>query len=256
MKNQLNAKVKDVHFINENLMILKVEKDNEIFQFEPGQFATIGLVQRGKVIKRAYSVASKNGSSQIELFISRVENGVLTKKIFNLKKNDKLWLGEKITGFFTLKPVTEPNLILVATGTGICPYLSMLRTYPELGTKQGKIALIHGVRKFKDFGYLDEFLKIQKARSNFYFFPIISRETKQNIPKGRVQDILNSNNFKETYSIIDPKNTAVMLCGNPQMIEDLTGRFYNLGFKKHTRNSKGNLHYEKYWTIPKTTNRS
>ena len=250
MKSKLNAIVKDVSLLNENLIKLMVKGD-EFFQFEPGQFATIGLAIENKIIKRAYSVANKTPSNELELFISKVENGTLTKKIFNLKKNDKVWLSKRITGFFTLKHIHETNLLFIATGTGICPYISMLRTYKSLGTDR-KVVLIHGVRYSGDFGYYEELSKTQHLRKNFFFFPTVSRPGKDwKGIKGRVQDVFELGSFKKIWDEISPKDTAVMLCGNPQMIEDLILRLEPLGFNKHTRNKKGNLHFEKYWSKPK-----
>ncbi len=251
MESQLNAVVKEASLVNENLIKLKVKKSNEFFQFEPGQFATIGLIIGDKIIKRAYSVANKNNSNELELFVSKVENGVLTKKIFSLKKNDRVWLAKRITGFFTLKEIIEPNLIFIATGTGVCPYVSMLRTYETLGVDR-KVSLIHGVRNSKDFGYFDELSKLQLLRENFYFFPVVSRPCKMwNGTKGRVQNVLELTSFNKIWGNIDPNNTAIMLCGNPQMIENLISKFEKLGFSRHTKNQKGNLHFEKYWTKPK-----
>lgn len=251
MKTKLNATVKEICFLNENLIKVIIRNDIS-FSFEPGQFATIGLVMDDKIVRRAYSVANKTPSKELELFISKVEHGLLTKKVFNLKKNDRIWLSKRITGFFTLKEVSEKNLILVATGTGVCPYISMLRTYNSMGTDH-KVALLHGVRNSDDFGYFDELSQLQKIKEKFFFFPTVSRPCDQwKGTKGRVQNIFEQEGFKSSWGKIDPQDTAVMLCGNPQMIEDLTLKFESMGFNIHTRNKKGNLHFEKYWSKPKT----
>ena len=245
MKNQLNAKVKSVKYINKNLMVLKICQEKKVFEFKPGQFATIGLRINEKIIKRAYSIASKSKDIELEFFISRVQNGILTKKLFNLKKGGSVWLSSRISGFFTLEPVDEKNLILIATGTGICPYLSMLRTYPNLKNKT--IALLHGVRNSLDFGYFNELKSFDSK--NFKFFPVVSRKDELwKGLKGRVQDILLSDKYKSFTKRFNSNNSAVMLCGNPHMVENLTHEFLNLGFCKHSRSKKGNLHLEKYWS--------
>ena len=203
---EYNAKIIERTDLTSDLCILKVAfNEGPIPPFQAGQFATLGLfgkaprlegcdpdpivVDPEKIIRRAYSIASSPlQNDHLEFYLTLVKNGVLTPRLWNLNKDDPVFLGNKITGQFVLSEIPEnQNLVFVATGTGIAPYVSMLRTiYPPPSApplirgaggirERVKIAVFHGVRTSQDLGYRDELEELQKTNPNFAYFPIISR---------------------------------------------------------------------------------
>ena len=263
-KDILNAKIVSEKRIHESLMILRVcFLQNNIPLFKPGQFGTLGVLENYikdnqkqlRLIRRSYSVASaKNEERYLEYFITKVESGVLTDQLFTLKEGGLIWMSQKITGFFNLDPIPqETHLIWIATGTGVAPFVSMLRSSVLEERSNYKIILLHGVRYKDDLGYEKELEDISQTRENFFYCPIVSRPDttwkEQKKPIGRLQSLWEDQVMKGHFGFIpSPQNTHVMLCGNPYMIEDMLTILNKFDFSIHTRRQPGNIHFEKYWT--------
>ena len=128
-------------FINARLVertAFSDERERFVFEperpvaFKPGQYATLAVLNGDEVIQRAYSIVSSPHESTLEFFIELVEHGELTPRIWELKVGDSLLMRERIVGAFTLSPLPEiTKRLLVATGTGIAPYISMVRAKAE-----------------------------------------------------------------------------------------------------------------------------
>ena len=172
-KNPYNATLIRRCELNSGLIIMRVETDGLLFTFEAGQYTVLGL-QAGsprvamsdpgedapssdRLIRRAYSIASSSVENQyLEFYVSLVRSGALTPRLFSISEGDRLWLGPKAVGQFTLEQVApEHNLILISTGTGLAPYLSMVRTAHRCGQGR-KFYVIHGARYSWDLGYRSE----------------------------------------------------------------------------------------------------
>ena len=262
-KDILNAKIISQKHIHESLMILRVcFLQNSIPPFKPGQFGTLGILEnymkdnqeQCRLIRRSYSVASAtNEKKYLEYFITKVQNGVLTDQLFALKEGDLVWMSQKVTGFFTLDPIPQKtHLIWIATGTGVAPFVSMLKSHALEERPNHKIILLHGVRYKDDLGYEKELEHISQTKKNFFYCPIVSRPDeiwKQKKTIGRVQSLWQDQVVKGSFGFMpSPQNTHVMLCGNPYMIEDMLIVLDKLGFSIHTKRQSGNIHFEKYWT--------
>ncbi|MBX7145137.1 MAG: ferredoxin--NADP reductase [Oligoflexia bacterium] len=245
--------------VTPELIILQVKPDAGVPDFLPGQYVALGLpgesprpahfpAERepqaaGKLIKRAYSIGSSPSErGYFEFYIAIVPDGALTSRLVIPKEGDRVYVAPKVTGTFTLEEVPqEANLILISTGTGIAPFMSMLRT-PATWTKQRKISVIHGVRYSKDLAYSDE-LRQLAARPDFSYLPIVSRaDPEWTGERGHVQSL-----FQKGAVTAQPTNDHVFLCGNPAMVEDMEKLLVGDGFKVHARKTPGNLHLEKYW---------
>ncbi|HPF14815.1 MAG TPA: ferredoxin--NADP reductase, partial [Planctomycetota bacterium] len=206
--NALVAKRIDVHA---GLMIMRVEPDGwELPEFEPGQFAVLGVPAKfarcpesepeatppdpESFIRRAYSIGSSNRDrGGLEFYISLVESGGLTPRLFALQEGDRLNLSPKITGKFTLEDVPEDqDLLLLSTGTGITPYVSMLRSM-DLTHSGRRVAVVHGVRNSWDLGYRAELEEMARANERITYLPLISRPKGESTPwtglVGYAQDI-------------------------------------------------------------------
>ena len=262
--NPFNATVSKRIDLAENLMLLYVQPEWEIPDFLPGQYTTLGLPGTAprpeefdpeesppkrpeKLIKRAYSIGSSpTDKSAIELYICVLPQGALTARLAPLQVGDPIFMGQKIVGTFTLEGVPDDaHLILVSTGTGLAPYMSMIRT-PEIWTPQRRVTIVHGARYACDLGYRDELLTLQAQDDRLRYFPVVSREDwldgSDQGARGYVQAF-----FENGTIILDPACDHLYLCGNPAMVEDMEKLALERKFSLHTRKAPGNLHLEKYW---------
>lgn len=233
-----------------------------------GQFVAVGLkgsesryefadaeyepADPDKMIRRAYSVASGSvDTDHVELYVSLVKSGALTPRLFNLKTGDKLFMNKKFTGMFTLDQVEDDkNIILIATGTGVAPYMSMLRSSIK-NHETRKYAVVHGSYNSWDLGYRSELRTVERFSPNFSYIPTISHpenepiEWKGNV--GFVQSILENRVLQEKWGTeITPENTSVFLCGHPKMIEDVVELLAKDGFTVHSKKDPGPIHTEKF----------
>jgi ferredoxin--NADP+ reductase len=257
----LNSTVVGRIDVTPELMILQVKPDGGIPSFQPGQYVALGLPGAApryegapderevpaadKLIKRAYSIGSSPVvGDYFEFYIAIVPDGALTSRLAVVKPGDRLFAQPKVTGTFTLDGIPDDhNLVLVSTGTGLAPFMSMVRT-PSTWTSGRKITIVHGVRYPQDFAYSDELLSYSSQRNDFTYLPIASRASESfSGRKGRVQALFNDGSIN-----LNPQSDHVFLCGNPAMIDelerDLTG---SLGYTVHSKKTPGNLHIEKYW---------
>jgi ferredoxin--NADP+ reductase len=269
-RQDLNAVVQQRHEVAPGLMVLRVVPDGwDLPDFVPGQFAVLGLPPEAprcpgsdaeeqppkpeRLIRRAYSIASSSVAREyLELYITLVRSGGLTPRLFALQPGDRVWLGPKITGNFTLDQAPqETNLVLVATGTGLAPYMSMLRTMlHEAGDR--KVAVFLGARHSWDLGYQSELLNMDRLSPAFSYHSIISRPAEEPVPwggpAGYVQDLWRERLLERTWGIRPaPHNTSVFLCGNPAMIDDMVAILAGDGFREHSRQEPGEIFVERYW---------
>ncbi len=269
MENKLNAVVTQIIQVSPSMKIFRIAPDGwELPDFVPGQFAALALpasasrvsdatpdpeeFEPDKMIKRVYSIASSSKSKQfIEFYISLVRSGALTPRLFNLQIGDRIELGKRMVGMFTLEQVPEDhNIVLVATGTGVAPYVSMLRSN-ILGGGKRKIAVIHGAANSWDLGYSSELMLLENISDRFTYFPtIIDVENEPAAWSGDtrfVQDMWAAGIIEKAWGIKPmPDNTHVFLCGNPKMVESMFEILAKDGFKEHKRKEPGEIHVESW----------
>lgn len=268
--DSLNAVVTHRIDINDGLAIFRVVPDGwELPNFLPGQFAALGLPPEahraegadpeavtegtGLLIKRAYSIASSSVANEhVEFYVALVPSGALTPRLFALQPGDKIWMSPKFTGMFTLDQVpADKNVVFVATGTGIAPYMSMIRTHLA-GDHERKFAVLHGARRSRDLGYRVELVYLTRTRRNLCYVPIVSEPETETKPwtgqTGFLQDLWAARPLDAAWGLRPaPENTHVFLCGNPLMIEKMLAVLQLDGFKEHTKRAPGEIHTEKYW---------
>lgn len=269
-KDSTNATLIQRIDVTPRLAIFHVRPD-EAFHFESGQFTVLGLphaalrvpdadphpvdpAKADRLIRRAYSISSGSNQKEfVEFYITLVGSGQLTPRLFHLKQGDRLFMGLKATGVFTLDQVPAgKNLLLVGTGTGLAPYMSMVRTLSlGEGCPARPMAVLHGARYSWDLGYRDELESLSQVCSGFTYLPVVSRpddDHSWNGMRGRLNELLESSELTTRIGFdLDPKTCHIFLCGNPGMVEEaivtLQGRSFDLGSRKEP----GNLHVEKYW---------
>ncbi len=269
-KDAPNAIVTSRIEVAPGLMILRVVPDGwRLPDFSPGQFAVLGLPPEaprcslsdaeepvppaGRLIRRAYSIASSSLAREyLEFYITLVHSGTLTPRLYALRPGDRVWLGPKITGLFTLQEVpVDVDVVLVATGTGLAPYMSMLRT--ELTAAGGRrFAVLLGARHSWDLGYHAELATMQRLSPRFRYEATISRPAEEPVPwsgrTGYVTDLWWDSVLAESWGRRpSPADTHVFLCGNPAMVDDMVSVLAAEGFREHTRKQPGEVHIERYW---------
>jgi ferredoxin--NADP+ reductase len=267
-KSFYNAAVIGREQINPQLLVLRVQPDAVMFDFKPGQFAVLGLLgselrapeaaseeivpEPDKLIRRAYSIASSSVEHRyVEFYLALVTSGQLTPRLFALRPGSRLFLGPKASGMFTLDRVPPGKaIVLIATGTGLAPYLSMLRTMLVTET-QRRFVVLHGARFGWDLGYRGELESLARLRSNFTYIPSITRTDQDphfHGYTGRVQALVEQGVVeKESGVALDPAQTDVFLCGNPDMVQAVKSLLAAKGFKTDQLGKPGTIHVEEYW---------
>lgn len=269
-KFELNAVVSQRIDLAPGLMVLRIAPaEGHVPAFQSGQFAVVGLPASAprtpladpeepgadpeRFIRRAYSIASPSFPGEhLELFLTLVRSGELTPRLFALQPGSRLWLGPKITGLFTLAEVPAgQDVVMVATGTGLAPYMSMLRTGITANPDR-RIAVLVGARHSWDLGYTAELTTLARVCPNFTYLPIVSRPKDEPTPwggaTGYVQSLWQGGALEKAFGRKPgARDTHVFLCGSPLMIEGMTTLLTGEGFVVHEKGHPGQLHIEKYW---------
>jgi len=300
-QTRYNGTVVGLRKVHSDLMMIRVKPDAPKPPHEPGQYGTLGLGNfeprmpgcqeetlkdgdEAKIVLRAYSIScpiySEPGKlidmfaqDYIEFYIVLVREGTdpakapaLTPRLFMLKEGDRISIGKKIGGHYTLHGVQpNQNVIFLSTGTGEAPHNFMLWELMRREHK-GKMLSACCVRYQKDLGYLQTHHDVEQHNSQYRYLQLTTREAKAG-QKVYIQDLITSGELENALgSRLDPENTHVFLCGNPKMIgiphvDSKTGEktypetlgviqiLEERGFKADDAKTKlvGNIHFEKYW---------
>ena len=154
MAKLMTETVTDVHHWNNSLFSFKTTRDAG-FRFKNGHFVMVGLEHEGKPLLRAYSIASANYEDELEFFSIKVPDGPLTSKLQHLKVGDEVLIGKKPLGtLVTDEMLPGKNLYLLGTGTGLAPFMSIIKDF-EVYEQFDKIILAHGVREVSELAYSD-----------------------------------------------------------------------------------------------------
>lgn len=253
-RSEPNAVLASRRELCDGLSIVRVAyRDGRVLPFEPGQFVSLGLPEPGagqRIAERAYSIASRPGDAELEFFLRRVDDGSLSPRLFALAPGDPLWMDTRALGHFTLADVpSHSDLVMIATGTGLAPFIAMLRAFSG-ADRWRSVALVHGARAEAELGYGAELEELARADPRVRYLPILSRETGAGWrgPRGRVQDLLAEEAWRErALPPLDPEHAQVLLCGNPAMIAEVTALLEARGLRRHRRSAPGNVRSERYW---------
>lgn len=226
----------------------------DITPFLPGQFLQLGVFKdpgdadESNLINRPYSVASPHGEV-LEFFIVLVEEGELTPRLWQLGKGDSIQVSQRAAGSFTLaKAPRAETLWLVATGTGVAPYIAMLRT-EEPWQEYNQIVVVHGVRHFADLAYTDELRQFEiEYPGRFKFVQSLTRENAEGTLSGRIPALFENGEIEKSIGCdCRPDNSTIMLCGNPSMLDSMEELLGARQMKRHRSKSPGQIVLERYW---------
>ena len=236
---------------NDKLFSLRIKADVE--PFIAGQFIKLSQMRDDKRVARAYSLVNPPGTDYVEVLAVAVEDGQLSPDLKALSPGDTIQVTPKATGFMTLDEVPKgalqgKHLWLLATGTAVGPFISMLAT-DEPWQRFEKVVLVYGVRLGEDLAYLETIKQfISQHPLQFVFIPIVTRE---DYPEGlscRIPDGISSGLIEQKAGLgINAEHSQVMICGNPGMITDAQIALVEKGLAKNLRRAPGQITVEKYW---------
>lgn len=232
----------EVRHWNDTLFSFRTTRDPG-FRFDSGHFVMLGLEVDGKPLLRAYSIASANYEEHLEFISIKVVDGPLTSRLQHLKPGDPIIVSRKPTGTLVLNDLNPgKHLYLLGTGTGLAPFLSIVRD-PETYERFDKIVLAHGVRRISDLAYaryLEQELPRhafvgERVREKLVYYPTVTREPFRH--RGRLTDAIVEERMSEFAGLpsLNPQTDRIMLCGSPGMLEDACALLDGRGFQASPR---------------------
>ena len=299
-KKHYNATVKSFRHVTESLAIMHVAPDSAMPPFEAGQYTVLGLTYReprvessraeaprsdkdlNRLARRAYSVScpildhndnvvTVRQASDLEFYIALVAGSndnppVLTPRLFALHEGDRIHVGPRFHGTYTLQSVNpSDHVAFLSTGTGEAPHNAMLAELLRREHK-GRIVSVVCTRLRTDLAYLNTHRRVESIFSNYAYSALTTREPENVDPslpgfigKQYIQDYFLSGEMELDAGFrFDSGNTHVFLCGNPAMIDATNSRtnvarpgmvelLSHRGFIPDKPRHRGNIHFEKYW---------
>lgn len=236
------------------LFSLRVTRD-PAYDFKPGQFARLGLPadtaggpEAAPDLWRAYSMVSAPHETELEFYSIVVPEGPFSPRLAQLRPGDALCVDKTPFGFLTLERFPDgEDLWLLATGTGLSAYLSILRD-PATRRRFGRIVLAHGVRTADELAYRDELQALADQGTGLAYLPIATREALPGMPQERLTTLIADGGLERLAGLaLDPARSRIMLCGNPAMLGDARKLLGERGFAPGRRGVPGNLAVENYW---------
>ena len=239
--NWLPGRVIENRRWSETLFSLRVE--NAPLSFQAGQFVRIALDIDGSRVARAFSFVNPPQDPVLEFYGVVVPQGPLSPRLAKLKAGDTLYVASNPAGFLVLRELPEAQTLwLLATGTGLAPFLSILRT-PEPFRRFREIVLVHAVRHARELVYRD---LIEKLKVRYVTF--VSREKHAGSLEGRIPAAIADGRLEAAAGLpISPQTSQVMLCGNPDMLRDAQAALQARGLRKHRRRAPGHITVESFW---------
>jgi ferredoxin--NADP+ reductase len=232
--------------LTERLTSLKIDAPLDTFQ--AGQFVRVGLEIDGKVVARPYSLVNAPTESPLEFYFNIVEGGPLSPHLFNLKAGDDVLVASNPNGFLIIDEIPKTsNLWMMATGTAIGPFLSILKCQP-VWEKFEQVVLCYSVRTEKELAYLDLIAELEKKHAGqFTFVPLVTREDVPGALRMRIPAAIEKGIIEHRTSISLTADSAhVMMCGSADMIKDVVSVLELRGMQRHRRRDPGHYTTEKY----------
>jgi ferredoxin--NADP+ reductase len=216
--------------------------------FEAGQFVRIALDLSGKRVPRPFSFVNPPQDPVLEFYGIVVPEGPLSPHLARLSSGDALQVADNPSGFLVLDEVPRsPDLWMVATGTGIAPFLSILRS-AKLWQRHERVILVHAVRHAPELVYRELIGEIRRAHpGRLEYVRFVSRERASDALEGRVQAALRDGRLEAAGGPVSPERSQFMLCGNPAMVKDMTAALAERGLRKNRRRTPGHITVENFW---------
>ena len=237
-----------VHHWNDTLFSFTTTRDKSL-RFENGHFVMVGMEVEGRPLMRAYSIASANYEEELEFLSIKVQDGPLTSRLQNIKPGDELLISRKPTGTLVADHLLPGrNLYLLATGTGLAPFMSIIRD-PDIYERFEKVILVHGVRRITDLAYHD-YISTELPKNEFFgeqiqqqliYYPAVTRE--DFVHRGRITELMLSGRLFADAGLppANLEDDRFMLCGSTAMLKDVAKILDDWDFKESRHGIQG--HY-------------
>ena len=226
----------------------------ELLPFKAGQFARLQVEvenDEGELEKFAnpYSLLNTPDEKLAEVYFNTVEGGKVSNGLAALKAGDLVEIAQPCVGFFVLSQIpSAKHLWMLSTGTGIGPYISMLKT-TEAWERFEKIILVHAVPVAAELNYSEIIEQFAKEHPDqFQFIPIVSRENQEGALKGRIPTLIENGELEAKAGLaMNAENSHVMLCGNSGLLNDSKAVLKERGMDRHLNHKPGHVSSEQYF---------
>ena len=243
MSKWLEGRVVENRHWTDVLFSLRVEAPQ--IRFEAGQFVRIALEEE---LARPFSFVNPPQDPVLEFYGIVVPEGPLSPRLERLRAGDRLLVATNPAGFLVLGEVPDAETLwLVSTGTGIAPFLSILRTEAPW-RRFPRVVLVHAVRYARELAYRETIGEILRSHHNvFQYVTFVSREPAPGSLAGRIPAALRDGRLETAAGVKIDQRSHVMLCGNPEMLKDATAALVERGLRKHRRRTPGHITVESFW---------
>ena len=252
MSTFLEERVLSVHHWTDRLFTFTTTRDPAL-RFSNGHFTMIGLRVDGKPLLRAYSIVSANYEEHLEFLSIKVPEGPLTSRLQHIQVGDTVIVGKKPTGTLLIDYLLPAKrLYLLSTGTGLAPFLSVIRD-PDTYEKFQEVVLVHGVREVKELAYHDYLTQELPAHeilgemitAQLKYYPTVTREPFHH--QGRITDLIKNGKLFTDLGLppLNPLEDRVMLCGSPEMLKSIKHVLEARGFNEGNTTTPGDFVVER-----------
>jgi ferredoxin/flavodoxin---NADP+ reductase len=229
--------------------------DAQIAPFTAGQFTQLSLnATVPHALFRTYSFVNAPDEKPLEFYYNVVKDGKITTSLASLKSGDKVWIKQHASGFFVLSEVpSSETLWLIATGTGLGVFLSLLKT-PEPWQRFKNIVLVHSVHYPQGLTHQAVIAHFEEHyHERFCYLPIVTREKLGHVVSSRVTTLFENGELERIVEQqLVQEHAQVMLCGNPAMVQEMSHLLQSRGLMPNRPRAKGHITVESYWKLKNT----
>lgn len=242
-----------IHCWTPALISIRVTRDIGL-RFTPGHYARLGIADSdGHAVCRPLSIASAPANPWLDFFCTLVPGGEFSTRLATLRAGHAVEVERASYGFLTVDSLARgTDLWLLASGTGLAPFLSILRD-PGVWRAFDRLVVAHSVRRAAELAYAEELRRLAQeppaaAHASLRYLPIVTREPGTSTLSERIPALLAGGHFEQAAGLtLDPARSRVMVCGNPGMTGDLRRLLGQRGFRPSRRGSPGQVAFEQYW---------
>jgi len=225
------------------------------FHFTPGHYARLGLGDTEKnAVWRPLSIASAAHEEHLELFVVLGPGGSFSERLAKVRVGDVVRVEKASYGFLTIDHFAPgKDLWLLASGTGLGPFLSILRD-PTTWRAFETVVVVHSVRYNAELAYRDEIAavsldkRLAASQRRLRYLPVVTRERGSDALSARIPQLIEEGRLEHGAGLeLDPHHARIMVCGNPEMARELRHQLTARGFRTNRRGAPGHLAFENYW---------
>jgi ferredoxin--NADP+ reductase len=248
-------KITYIHQWTDHLFSFRISR-NKAYKFIPGQFARLGVLKEDeKIVWRPYSIVSADYDEELEFYSIVVPNGEFTQKLKDLKLGDDIYIDKTNYGLLTTDRFENgSDLWFLSTGTGLAPFISIMYDF-SIWEKYNKIILVHCVRDIAELTYqntINQFFTHEYyadlVKDKLIYIKIVTRDHQGADLYGRITTLIENGDLEEFAGVpFSVDNSRIMICGNPQMVDDTRKILAGRGLTISKRGNPGNMAVENLW---------